>query len=160
MIIKKLLLPKMDLINLGLFGLFIGTFLSATLLPFPSDLLLIGVYEGGFPIIPSLITATIGNFLGGITNYVIGYKGHTDKLVTMFKLNEQKLDKWEHKLNRWGIWLGLFSWVPFVGDPMVAALGFFRVKFVPLSILMLIGKFLRYLILTFFFVEGLDIYLP
>jgi len=138
----------MGLLSLGLFGLFCGTFLSATILPFPSDVIVIGIYEAGYPIIPSLIIATFGNLLGGLTNYYIGYKGHSEKLIKKFKLNQEKLDIWEVRLSKWGIYLGLISFLPLIGEPMVAALGFFRVKFLPLAFMMLIGKFLRYLALT------------
>lgn len=138
----------MGLLELGLFGLFCGTFLSATILPFPSDVIVIGIYEAGYPIVPSLIIATIGNLLGGLTNYYIGYKGHSEKLIKKFKLNQEKLDKWETRLSKWGIYLGLISFLPIIGEPMVAALGFFRVKIIPLACMMLIGKFIRYAVLT------------
>jgi len=41
--------------------------------------------------------------------------------------------------------------VPFVGDPMIAVLGFLKVKFLPLALMMLIGKFLRYFVLLYFY---------
>lgn len=136
------------LLDLGFAGLFIGCFLSATLLPFPSDIIVIGIYELGYPVVPCLIIATIANLLGGLTNYYIGYRGNTPKIQKKFGLNPEKLSRWEQRLARWGIYLGLLSWVPFIGDPMVAALGFFRVRFFPLALMMLIGKFIRYLVLT------------
>lgn len=138
----------MDLIELGLLGLFIGTFLAATLIPFPSELTVIAAYEVGLPVTQVLIVATVGNLLGGLTNYFIGYYSHSDKLIKRFRLNQTKIDNWEQRLGKWGIYLGLISWVPIVGDPMVAVLGFFRVKFIPLALMMLIGKFGRYAVLT------------
>lgn len=141
----------MDLIELGYLGLFIGTFLSATILPFPSDVIVIGAYEAGLPIAPVLTIATIGNLLGGLTNYYIGYLGHSEKLIKKFKLDQKKLDKWEKRLSKWGIYLGLISWLPLIGEPMVAALGFFRVKLIPLALMMLTGKFIRYSVLTWFY---------
>lgn len=147
----------MTWINFGLFGLFGGTFLSATLIPFPSEGILLGYYLADFPIIPVLIIATIGNFLGGLTNYFIGRAGSSETLVKKFKLNEEKLNLWEKRFSKWGIYLGLLSWVPFVGDPMIVALGFFRVKLIPLSIMMLVGKFLRYLAITLLYLYSLSI---
>lgn len=138
----------MELVNWGFLGLFIGTFLSATILPFPSDIIVIGIYEAGYSITPCLIVATVGNLLGGLTNYYIGYKGHTEKLIKKFKLDENKLALWEVRLSKWGIYLGLISWVPLIGEPMLAALGFFRVRLIPLIVMMFIGKFIRYFILT------------
>ncbi len=54
----------MELVNWGFLGLFIGTFLSATILPFPSDVIVIGIYEAGYSITPCLVVATVGNLLG------------------------------------------------------------------------------------------------
>ncbi len=138
----------MEWIGLGFFGLFGGTFIASTLIPLPSEGILLGFLMAGFPIIPSLIIATAGNFLGGLTNYYIGKLGSSETLLKKFKLDEIKLAKWEKRFSKWGIYLGLLSWVPFVGDPMVVALGFFKVRIIPLSIMMLIGKFLRYLVIT------------
>lgn len=138
----------MEWLEFSYLGLFSGTFIASTLLPLPSEGILLGFYLADFPIVPVLVIATLGNFLGGLTNYYIGYAGRTDKLIKWFKLDTQKLVRWEKRFARFGIYLGLFSWVPFIGDPMVAALGFFRIRIIPLSIMMLIGKFLRYFVLT------------
>ena len=141
----------MDLIELGYLGLFIGTFLSATILPFPSDVIVIGAYEAGLPIPSVLVIATIGNLLGGLTNYYIGYIGHSEKLIKKFKLSQKKLDIWEMRFSKWGVYLGLVSWLPLIGEPMVAALGFFRVKLLPLAFMMMVGKLIRYSALTWFY---------
>jgi len=141
----------MELIELGYLGLFIGTFLSATLIPFPSDVIVIAAYEMDMPIAPVLAVATFGNLLGALTNYYIGYKSHSEKLIKKFKLNQDKLDLWELRLSKWGVYLGLIAWIPIIGEPMVAALGFFRVKFLPLVLMMLIGKFIRYSVLTWLY---------
>lgn len=148
----------MELLEWGLLGLFCGTFLSATLIPFPSDLLVVGAYVAGFSVAPVLIIATVGNTLGGLTNYVIGYAGNKDKLQKRFSLDSKKLDLWEARLSKWGIFLGLISWLPFLGEPMLAACGFFKVKVLPLSLMMLAGKFLRYLTVTLIYFYGVQIF--
>ena len=140
-------------LGFGYAGLVLGSFLASTLIPFPSEGLLIGSYEIGLDIVLCLTIATIGNFLGGLTNYYIGYKSNNEKLIRRINLSEQKIEKWKIRFSKWGVWLGLISWVPFVGDPMVAVLGFFKVKLIPLCITMLIGKFLRYLALTLIYLE-------
>ena len=138
----------MGLSFLKLFGLFGGTFLSATFVPFVSDVLLLGAYESGVPVIPALLIATAGNLLGGLTNYFIGYWANYDKLSKRYKINREKLDRWEGRLQKRGAFLGLFSWVPVIGEPMTATMGFFKVPFWPLLFMMLIGKFGRYTIVT------------
>ena len=59
----------------GYLGLFIGTFLSATIIPFSSDFLIIGLLLSGSNPIISLIVATIGNWLGGLLSFWIGWLG-------------------------------------------------------------------------------------
>ncbi|MFT5819636.1 MAG: membrane protein YqaA with SNARE-associated domain [Crocinitomix sp.] len=142
----------MNFISWGLIGLFAGTFLSGSLIPFPSEALVLGAYRLDYGFWTVLIVATIGNFLGGLTNYWIGYKSNSTGLKKRFKLKENKIALWEKRLDKWGVWLGLLSWVPFVGDPMVAVLGFFKVRLLPLSVMMLIGKFARYFLLLWMFV--------
>lgn len=137
----------MELISWGLLGLFFGTFISGSLLPFPSEALVIAAYELNHQFWAVLIIASAGNFLGGLTNYWIGYKSNSAKLKKRFKLNDEKIAKWEKRFQKWGAWLGLLAWVPFVGDPMVAVLGFFKVPLPLLSLLMFIGKFGRYFVL-------------
>lgn len=141
----------MNFIQWGLIGLFCGTFLSATLIPFPSEALVVGMFELQPQFWTILIIATLGNFLGGLTNYYIGYKSNSERLKKRFKLNEEKILKWESRLDKWGVYLGLISWLPFIGDPMVAVLGFFKVRFIPLAFMMLVGKFLRYFVLLWIY---------
>ena len=141
----------MNIISWGIFGLFAGTFVSATLIPFPSEALVISFYELGYGFWAVLLVASIGNFLGSLTNYWIGYKSNTAALKKRFKIKDEKITRWGKRFDKWGIWLGLFSWLPFIGDPMVAVLGFFKVKFIPLSILIFIGKFGRYFLLLYFY---------
>jgi membrane protein YqaA with SNARE-associated domain len=134
----------MDWISLGLFGLFLATFISATVIPLPSEGVLIACLAFGFPVWQCLIVATIGNTLGGLTNYGIGLWGNIEKLAKRFKLDSKKLLLWEQRIQQYGIWLGLLAWLPIFGDPMVAALGFFRVRFWPLTVTILLGKLGRY----------------
>lgn len=141
----------MSLLKFGLFGLFIGTFLAGSIIPFPSEALVIGTYELTDQFWVILWVGTIGNFLGGLTNYWLGLKSNSEGLKKRFKLNEAKIALWEQRLDQWGVWLGLLSWLPFIGDPMVGVLGFFKVRLVPLSILMFIGKFGRYFVLLWLY---------
>ena len=141
----------MELISWGYFGLFGGAFLSATLIPFPSEGLLIGFFELKYPIWTCVIIATIGNTLGGLTNYLIGRFGSSETMLKRFKLDENRLSKWNIRSDKWGHWLGLLAWVPIIGDPMLVALGFFKSRFWPLFFTVLIGKLLRYMVLAWIF---------
>ena len=145
----------MDFISWGLLGLFVGCFISGSLIPFPSEALVIGSFELGYGFWSVLMVGTAGNFLGGLTNYWIGYKSNSARLKKQFKLNDEKIARWEKRFARWGAWLGLISWVPFLGDPMVAVLGFFKVPLPLLSVMMLIGKFGRYFVLLWLYQQSI-----
>jgi len=141
----------MNFIAWGLIGLFGGSFIAGSLIPMPSEGLAIGAYELNYDFWTVLIVATLGNFLGGLTNYWIGYKSNSEGLKKHFKLSEEKIAKWERHFSKGGVWLGLLSWIPFLGDPMVAVLGFFKVPLRALSVLMLIGKFGRYFVVLWLY---------
>jgi len=52
------------LIAYGYIGVFIASFLAATILPFSSEVVLTGVLLAGSAYWPCMIAATLGNFLG------------------------------------------------------------------------------------------------
>ena len=141
----------MDFVELGYLGLFGGSFLAATIIPFPSEGLLVGFFELDFHIWWCLGIATVGNTLGGMTNYFIGRFGSSKRVMTRFKRNPENLEKWNKRSQKYGHWLGLLAWLPIVGDPMLIALGFLKSKLWPLFLTVLIGKFARYLVLTWIY---------
>ena len=134
------------LINLGYLGLFIGSFLASTVLLFSSDILLAAMLlAGGNPII-CLFVATFGNWLGGLTSYLLGYLGKWKWLEKYFKVSREKLEKQKSKIDKFGVFLAFFAWLPFVGDIFSIALGFYKVKPKTCAAFMLIGRFLRFLV--------------
>lgn len=136
----------MDLISLGYFGLFLASFLSATILPMSSEGILLLMISQHFDPWICLLIATIGNSLGGLTNYWIGMLGDP-KWFRRLGVDEKKLRTFETRVQQYGYWSAFFSWVPFIGDPLTVALGFFRVPFVKVLILLILGKFIRYFVL-------------
>ena len=141
------------LLELGYVGLFIGSFLASTVVPFSADILLIGMLAAGGAPWVIIGVATVGNFLGGLTSYGIGRLGKWE-WIEKLGASPEKIERHKAKIDKYGAWVALLSWVPFIGDVLAVALGFFRVKFVPSAIFMLIGKFARfvawYLIYTMF----------
>lgn len=140
----------MDYFSIGFTGLFLITFLSATILPFSSELFLLLMLSKGFEPSTCLIIATTGNSLGGITNYGIGRLGNL-KWLKRTGVSEDKLETYCFTIQKYGSWLAFLSWIPIIGDPLVIALGYFRVSFIRVFILLIAGKFLRYLAITQFY---------
>jgi membrane protein YqaA with SNARE-associated domain len=132
------------LMDMGYVGLFIGSFLAATVVPFSADVLLVGLLvAGGDPYI-AITTATAGNFLGGLTSYGIGRMGRWE-WIERLGVSRETLERQKGHIDRFGAPIALLSWVPFIGDVFAVALGFYRVRFVPMAIYMFIGKCARFI---------------
>ncbi len=132
------------LLDFGYFGLFIGAMLSATVIPFSSDVLLIGMLLAGGDITITVVVATLGNWLGGMISYGMGYLGKWEWIEKWFRLKPETLEKQKGKIDKYGKWLAFLSWLPFVGDLFAIGLGFYRVSPVYSAIFMLIGKGARF----------------
>ena len=137
---------KMALESLGLLGLFLATFLAATILPFSSEAILLFFLSKGIDPLVCLTIATLGNSLGGLTNYFLGRLGNP-LWLTYIGVKHEKIINREKWVLQYGSFLAFFSWLPFVGDPLLVVLGYFRSKFTPTIIWMVIGKLLRYFVL-------------
>lgn len=123
--------------------------MSATIVPFSSEAILAGTLAAGADMFGCLVVASIGNWLGGMTGYYIGLAGSADTMKKYLKIDKQKIEHWEERVGKWGVWLALLCWLPFIGDFIAVALGFFKVHKVFVSIFMLTGKFLRYVFVIF-----------
>lgn len=134
----------MDWIELGYWGLFLAAFLSATIIPFASATVLGGLIIAGFDPLNCLVVASAGNTLGGMSSYGIGWLGDWHKLHKWLRIKEEKVLFWKRRIDRYGAYMALLSWAPFVGDIIAVALGVFRVSPLKVSVYMLVGKAARY----------------
>lgn len=133
----------------GYEGLFLASFLASTILPFGSEGILVYLVQKKFDLMALVLIASIGNFLGSCTSYYIGYKGR--KIAQRYlNLNPQDLDKAEKIFIKYGSFVLLFTWLPFIGDAITVAGGLLRLDFRLFSILVFTGKFLRYLAVAYF----------
>ena len=62
----------------GLWGLFISTFLAATVVPFSADVLFITMLQMSSQPWACLIVASLGNWLGCMTTFGLGWLGRWD----------------------------------------------------------------------------------
>jgi membrane protein YqaA with SNARE-associated domain len=143
----------MDWLELGYLGLFLATFLAATVLPFSSEAILGGMLYAGFDPITCLVVATVGNSLGGFSSYGLGYLGDWQKLTKWLRTDEAKVHKWQALIKRYGSFTAILCWLPIVGDVIAIALGLFKTPFLPVSLWMVLGKALRYAFLTWLFLQ-------
>ncbi len=123
----------------GLVGVFVASFLAATVVPFSSEAVLFGYLtlhpeHTAF----AVALATAGNTAGGMTTYCIG------RLLPEKKPDSKAL-RW---LQRFGAPATLFAWLPVVGDALCAAAGWLRVNWLAALGWMAAGRLARYLVVA------------
>lgn len=118
----------------SLWTLFASAFLSATLLPGNSELVLAYVLREGTALWPAVLLATLGNTLGGITTFAVGH------VFPAVKIDAKSIER----VRRWGAPILLLSWVPIVGDALCVAAGWLRLPWAPSLAALALGKFARY----------------
>lgn len=132
----------------GYAGLFVAAFLAGSILPFSSEVVLGLLLVAGYSTWGCVVSATAGNWLGGITCYYIGRLGKTAWIEKYLKLSHEKLDKTQRFLQGKGSLMGFFAFVPGVGDAIVVALGLMRANLWGVALSMLLGKGVRYYLIA------------
>lgn len=128
-------------------SLFLSAFLSATLLPGSSEILLAGLLTQGYGALPLWFWATVGNTLGSLVNWLLGrYLLHFQnrKWFPFKKPSMQRSQAWFRK---YGVWSLLLAWMPVVGDAVTFIAGVMKVRLDLFLLLTAIGKALRYAII-------------
>lgn len=144
-------------IEWGYLGLFLASFLGATIIPFSSEIVLSFLILNGYDFKLSLLIATIGNWLGGLSSYYLGRLGRWETLERFFNLKKEKIHHLKTKIDKWGSTLAFLCWLPIIGDPIAVSLGFFRINYILVATWMLFGKIFRYIIWSLFTVWGISL---
>lgn len=134
--------------DLGLLGLFLGCLLSATVIPFSSEALVAGALLLDYSPWTVVLVATLGNTIGGMTCYLLGRLCKWSWIEKWLKVKEETLAKVHEKVERYGSLAALLAWLPVVGDPIAIALGLMRTRVLPTTVLMFLGKGLRYMVVA------------
>ena len=128
--------------NVGLSSVFVISLLSATWLPIGSEPAVFAVVKANSGLFwPVILVATLGNTLGGIIDYWLGYGAKQ-----LFA--RERESRWFGWLQRFGPKTMLLAWVPGIGDPICTLGGWLKLPFWPSVAYMAAGKFLRYLTIT------------
>ena len=131
-------------------SLFTISFLAATILPFSSELTLAGlIATSSYNNLSLLIVASLGNVLGSVVNWILGFYSRNLSSKRWFPFNDEQIEKSSKWFNKFGRWSLLFAWVPIIGDPLTLAAGLLRVRFIEFLILVTIGKVSRYLVIFY-----------
>lgn len=138
----------------GVPGLFVASFLAATILPLSSELMLAALVLGGLPPAMLIAVALGGNVLGSVVNYFLGLGGGTLFRRRIRTKEQPEVRASIEKITRWGTVSLLFAWVPVVGDPLTVAAGVLRVNFVHFLCLVTVGKLARYVVVVWLMLAG------
>lgn len=138
--------------------LFSSAFLAATLLPFYSEVVLVGMIFSGESLVLLWAVATLGNTLGAGVNWALGkyllrYQNHR-----WFPFKQRSLSlgqKWFHKYGQWSL---LFAWLPVGGDALTFIAGMMNIRLSALLVLAGIGKGIRYVIVIALTLTSVDAY--
>lgn len=135
--------------ELGYIGLFIAAFLAATILPLSSELVLTALLLNGLSPELLVIVATVGNVLGSLTNYGLGYWASKTVIQKWLRMSESEFVRAEERFKKYGIIALLFAWVPIIGDPLTVMAGILRIRLLWFLILVTLGKFTRYAVISY-----------
>ncbi|RYZ90499.1 MAG: DedA family protein [Moraxellaceae bacterium] len=126
------------------------SFAAGSLLPVPSEALLVPLLQSGLSPWALVATASIANSLGALTNTLLGryLRGYSHK--RWFYFSEGQILRAEDYFKRYGIACLLFTWLPVVGDLFALAAGLMRIPWVVAIVLIVAGKTIRYSTLAFF----------
>lgn len=134
------------LFDYSLWGLFLASFLAATVVPFSSEAILSFLIITGTDPYTAVLVATAGNFLGGMSSFGIGYLGKWEWIEKYLHVKRESIEKWHDRLYRKGAVFAFLSWVPGVGDIFAVGLGLLKSNVFITAIAMLAGKFARYVV--------------
>ena len=123
--------------------LFFASLLAATLLPGGSEALLLYDLSNNDALFLLFIAATLGNTLGSVINYLIGYKGF-DYLVDKGYAKEKQLLQAHQFFDKYGGFALLLSWMPIIGDPITFIAGVMKYRFKWFLFLVFCAKAIRY----------------
>ena len=136
------LLSVLAVPTVGVPAVFFISFVSATWLPMGSEPAVFAVIKSNPALFwPTILVATAGNTLGGIVDYWMGMGAKE----LFSKDHESRSLGW---MRRYGSKTLLLGWLPIVGDGICTLAGWLEFPFWPCVAYMAVGKFLRYVIIT------------
>lgn len=116
-------------------------------MPGGSEALLLYDISQNYNLTLLLISATVGNTLGALINYALGYKGIA-YLLSKNIAKEKQLKQAEVYFEKYGAWALLLSWVPIIGDPITLIAGVLQYDVKRFIMIVLFAKGMRYIMIA------------
>ena len=145
------------MIDWGYLGLFVSAVLAGSVIPFSSELVMIALVKVGLNPAMCVLSATLGNTIGGMTCYYMGHLGNVVWIEKYYKVKKEKIDKMQQFLQGKGALMGFFAFLPFVGSAVAIALGFMRSNVWLTTLSMLTGKLVRYAVMLLALREAMSV---
>ena len=143
------------ILDFGPLGIFIGMFLESSIVPIPSEVVLVAAGAVGFTVFDITIYGGLGSTAGAIVGYYIGrYGGRPvlNKFGKYFFITSDKLKFVDEWFRRWGIYSVMVSrlipLVPYKVFSITSGIG--KMNFLHFVIFTLIGSIPRAFILGYF----------
>ncbi|MBQ2132536.1 MAG: DedA family protein, partial [Bacteroidales bacterium] len=68
-------------------------------------------------------------------------------------VSREKLEKQKSKIDKYGPYLAMLCWLPFIGDVFAIGLGFYRLNFPKTMFFIFVGKALRFGVWTLLYIK-------
>jgi membrane protein YqaA with SNARE-associated domain len=98
--------------------------------------------KSGYAWLPVVTVATLGNYLGACTTYLLGQQAA--RALSRRTGPSAREHRAAGYVKEYGQPIMIFSWVPLLGDALVAAAGAAEMPFAGVSFWVALGKALRY----------------
>jgi len=141
--------------NFGDLGVFIGMALESSIVPIPSEVIIVGAGAIGIPIVSIVIFGSLGSTVGAMVGYLLGRYGAMPIIIKYGKFilikphHIEKAEKFARKYGAMSVLIGrVLPVVPFKVFSIAA--GMTGIAFVPFVVCTLIGVVPRIILLSVF----------
>lgn len=134
------------LASYGYWGLFLTAFIAGSILPFSAEVVLTILLYKDYPMVPLILIATLGNWLGGYTVFFLGYFTRWDLINKYLGIETEKFRQFKLKIKYPDEIQALFCWIPFVGSLLLISLGIKKASIYKTGFFMFLGRLGRYII--------------
>lgn len=131
--------------------LFASAFGAATVLPFYSEVVLVAMLQAGLDPSRLWLVATVGNTLGAVVNWAIGWYINHFQDRRWFPFSEAQMGRARQWFQKYGYWSLLMAWAPVGGDALTFVGGIMRIRLGLFLLLVGFGKAARYAVIVLAF---------
>lgn len=132
----------------GYWGMGVLAFLSGSIVPIASEVLLAIFLNLGLAPVGLVLVATVGNTLGGITCYMLGYLTNKQRVQKILRIPDRRMKRADMLIQKYGYWTAAVSFVPAIGEVLLIVLGIMRVNKYKVFAVMFTGKLIRYIFIA------------